>query len=119
MLNQDYSKRDYFLPEGCKDLLDVINLQKSQVSWQIPWQTSQIPWPVGQPQTPTSPPKGDILLQHNITVGDFASILGHKPFKVIADAMELGVFANVKQQLDFDTMSKIARKYGYTARKAL
>ena len=27
-MNGDYSKRAYLLPEGCKDLIDVLNLQK-------------------------------------------------------------------------------------------
>jgi len=28
MMSPDYSKGDYLLPNGCKDLIDVINLQK-------------------------------------------------------------------------------------------
>jgi hypothetical protein len=108
MFSPDYSKRGYLLPDGCKDLIDVLRLNESQVAWRV-----------GQPLSPTPPPKGDILLSQKATVREFAAILGQKPFKVIADAMELGVFANANMYLDFETMSKIARKYGYTARKAI
>ncbi len=30
-MDPDYSKRDYLLPKGCKDLLDVLNLQPEKV----------------------------------------------------------------------------------------
>ena len=59
----------------------------------------------------------DLLVSNHITVKELAALLGQKPFKIIADAMELGVFPNVNQSLDFQTISCIASKYGYTAKK--
>ena len=108
MFSPDYSKRDYLLPTGCKDLIDALRLQSPQISW-----------PVGQPMSPMSPPKGDILVSTSTTVGDLAAMLGQKPFTIIADAMELGIFTTVKGRLEFEKMAQIARKYGFTARKAL
>jgi DNA-directed RNA polymerase specialized sigma24 family protein len=34
-LNPDYSKRDFLLPPGCKDLIDVLQLGKNAKDW---WQ---------------------------------------------------------------------------------
>ena len=110
MFSADYSKRDYLLPKGCKDLIDVINLQASY--------DEKAAWPVGQPHGPSPAPKGDILLPDKMTLGEFAAIIGLKPFQIIADAMEMGVFANVKMYLGFEQMAHIARKYGYTARRS-
>jgi len=109
MFSPDYSKRDYLLPKGCKDLIDAIKLAAAP----------QVAWHVGYPFIPTPPPKGVILLPKNTTIGEFAAMLGQKPFRIIADAMELGVFANVNQSLDFETMCQIAWKYGFTTWKTM
>lgn len=50
-----------------------------------------------------------------VTVSDLASALNQKPFKIIADLMQLGVFATASQCLGFDALFKIARTYGYVA----
>src|ERR1043165_324513 len=107
MLSPDYSKRDYLLPDGCKDLIDVLKLET------IPFSTG----PVGQPLGPMIPPKGDILVSDDTILGDFAAMLGEKPFKIIADAMQLGVFVNVKMRLPFEIMVQIAHNYGFKIRK--
>ena len=51
---------------------------------------------------------------------DFLSALhslGKKIYQIIADLMELNVFANVNESVDFETASKVLRKYGYQAKK--
>src|ERR1035441_7635392 len=109
MLGADYSKRGYLLPKGCKDLIDVLNLQKSA---KLQW-----PWQVAQPSTELPPVAGAIVVREGISVGEFAALLGQKPFNIIADLMELGVFASLKQVVDFETMRRLARKYGYEAKR--
>jgi len=106
MMSPDYSKRGYLLPKGCKDLIDVIKLQQAQQ-----------PQAHCQPSNPVPAIAGDLLVREQTSVGELAALLGQKPFKFIADLMEIGVFASVKQTLDFKTISKVARKYGYTAKR--
>ena len=48
---------------------------------------------------------------------DHADQLKQKPFKIIADLMELGTFANLNQPLSFQTVCQVVRKYGYTAKR--
>ena len=105
MMSPDYSKRDYLLPKGCKDLIDVIELQGSEDG-----KVSQL---VGKVPFIT----GDLLVSETTTVRELAHLLGKKPFHIIADLMELGVFASVSQPLDFETVSAVVRKYGYTAKR--
>jgi translation initiation factor IF-2-like protein len=115
MMSPDSSKQDCLLPKGCKNLIDAAKPQ--------PAPTVQAHWPPGQPsnQPPaTQPPPitGIILVSEKTTVGGLAALLGQKPFKIVTDAMELGVFANVNQSLDFWSMARIAWRYGIRAKKS-
>ena len=44
---------------------------------------------------------------------DLAEQLKRKPFQIIADLMEVGVFANVNQSIDEDVAQQICAKYGF------
>lgn len=102
-------KRGYLLPEGCKDLIDVLKPKVQRGA------------PPMQPATPASLPPivGEMTVAAQMTVSELATALAQKPFRIIADLMEIGVFANVKQELDFETISRVARKYGFTAKRAV
>jgi translation initiation factor IF-2 len=74
------------------------------------------------PATP-APPKPDkfvppasgeiITLKPPVIVRDLAEQLKRKPFQIIADLMEVGVFANVNQSIDEDVAQKICAKYNF------
>ena len=76
----------------------------------------------GEPTKPAAPsePKfvppatGEIIIiKPPIIVRELAEQLKQKPFKVIADLMELGVFANVNQAIDEGIAQRISAKYGF------
>ena len=48
-----------------------------------------------------------------IVVRDFATHLGLKPFKLISEMMEMGIFASMTQSIDETVASKIAEKHGF------
>jgi len=54
-----------------------------------------------------------ISLKPPIVVRDLAEQLKQKPFKIIADLMESGVFANVNQAIDDRVAQRICAKYGF------
>lgn len=54
-----------------------------------------------------------ITIKPPIVVRDLADQLKQKPFKIIADLMEAGVFANVNQAIDEKVAQRICAKYGY------
>ncbi len=114
-------ERGYLLPTGCKDLIDVIGLHpvpQSKIFLRLPLVESK-------PQTglwlkqPSAAPvmKGDLFVSDHTTVKELAALLGQKAFQIIADAMELGIFASANQSLGFKAISQIAEKYGYVAKR--
>ena len=111
-MNYDYSKRDYLLPPGCKDLIDVQKLEAREKSEGAGMDIK------AASVKPSPPIVGEVIIPAHTTVLQLASILNQKPFRIIANLMEIGVFANVNQTLDFDTIAKITRRHGYTARNA-
>ena len=54
-----------------------------------------------------------IVIKPPIVVRELAVQLNQKPFKIIADLMELGVFANVNQAIDEKIAQQICAKYGF------
>jgi translation initiation factor IF-2 len=60
------------------------------------------------------PENGEVIsLKPPIVVRELAEKLKLKPFKIIADLMEAGVFANVNQSIEEAVAEKVCNKYGY------
>lgn len=107
-MENEFMKRGFLLPKGCKDLSDVLK-QKAQSIAATPYRRSSL--------APLPPVTGAMTVPSRMTVGDLAEALGQKPFQIVGDLMEIGVFATVSQQIDFEAISGVARKYGYIAKK--
>ncbi|MBC8012071.1 MAG: translation initiation factor IF-2, partial [Burkholderiales bacterium] len=54
-----------------------------------------------------------IHLKPPIIVRDFATTLGMKPFRLISELMEAGIFASVNQSIDEAVAAKVAEKHGF------
>jgi translation initiation factor IF-2 len=54
-----------------------------------------------------------IILKPPIVVRDLAEALKRKPFQIIADLMELGVFATVNQAIEEPIAQQVCAKYGF------
>ncbi len=65
---------------------------------------------------PDDPGKTVYLLEP-VVVRDLASALRLKPFKVVADLMELGLFKPPDETIDFETAANVARRHGYRAER--
>lgn len=113
--------RGYLLPEGCKDLVDA-------------WKAKELPHPfsflpaiypgkgVGHWITHPMPLKGPhykgmLKVPAQVSVLELATMLNQNMSRIFADLLEFGGLAAVKEQLDFATIKKIARKYGFIAVK--
>lgn len=48
-----------------------------------------------------------------IIVRDFANLLGLKPFKLLSDLMERGIFASMNQTIEEDIAAKLAENHGF------
>jgi translation initiation factor IF-2 len=73
----------------------------------------------GWPPVPSraGAPRKTVYLLDPMEVKDLASALGLKPFKVIADLMELKLFKAAHDTVDFETASRVAHKHGYRAER--
>ena len=69
-----------------------------------------------KPANPKYVAKADaqvITLKPPIMVRELAAELNRKPFQLIADLMQLGVFANVNQAIDEPTAKQLCAKHGF------
>jgi translation initiation factor IF-2 len=57
-------------------------------------------------------------LHDPVVLKELASAVGQKPFRIVADVMELGQMKFVGDPVDFKTAAKIAKKYGFVAKRA-
>lgn len=62
-------------------------------------------------------PGKTVYLLDPVVVRDLASAIQLKPFKVVADLMELKLFKSPEDTIDFETASLLARKHGYRAER--
>ena len=54
-----------------------------------------------------------VIVKPPIVVRDFAVLLGLKPFQLISELMEMGIFASMNQTIDEDVARKIAQVKGF------
>ncbi len=86
----------------------------------------------GPPQPPPRPPKrtardllepGEsgkrIFVPDYIEIRDLAELLGVKPFKVVAEVLELRIFKHADEFIDLSTASRIAQRHGFIVERLL
>lgn len=77
------------------------------------------PKPVESAPVPTAEPAiedgGKVMnIKAPISVADLATQMGMKPFKLIAELLPMGVFANPSTTLDSDQVAALCEKHGFT-----
>ncbi len=86
----------------------------------------------GPPRPPPRPPKTtarDLLepgepgkrlfVPDYIEIRELAELLGVKPFKVVAEVLNLRMFKHADDFIDFSTAAKIGLKHGFNVEKLL
>jgi len=112
-MENEFMKRGYLLPEGCKDLSDVAKLkQRREPDLSVLGLLTPKKFP------PLPPVTKQVFIPPQTTVKKLAGLLDLKPFEIIGDLMKLGVFAMTDYLLDFKTISDVARMHGFLAIKA-
>ena len=54
-----------------------------------------------------------IIVKPPIVVRDFAGLIGLKPFQLISELMEMGIFASMNQTIDEEVASKVSKAKGF------
>ncbi len=80
------------------------------------------PAPVPAPAPAAAAPEGAeddkvINAKPPVSVADLAKMMNLKPFKLIADLLPMGVFANPATLLEGDQMAALCEKHGYTYKR--
>src|SRR5215469_463814 len=97
-MENEFMNRGYLLPDGCKDLNDVLKLKQKHAAAPFPYlphmlassDTTLKPWKLPPPLPPVT---GEIVIPSQTTVKTLAALLGCKPHEIVAGLMQLGVFA--------------------------
>jgi translation initiation factor IF-2 len=74
------------------------------------------PIPVAPGPVATVTVSGDVKILHvkpPIIVRDFATAIGVKPFRLISELMEMGIFGSLNQAIDETIAGKVAEKHGF------
>jgi hypothetical protein len=121
-MENEFMKRGYLLPDGCKDLSDVAKLKHKDVPKVFSAAALQAAFydpmaKVSKGSASLPPVTRQVFIPPGTTVDKLAALLEQKPFEIIADLMTLGVFAMVNYVIDFKTISEVARMHGYQAIK--
>ncbi len=73
------------------------------------------PAPKAEPAPAPAAEEGKVMnIKAPISVADLATLMGMKPFKLIAELLPMGVFANPGTTLDSDQVAALCEKHGFT-----
>ncbi|MEO0796532.1 MAG: translation initiation factor IF-2 [Verrucomicrobiota bacterium] len=85
-------------------------------------ETKKVVIGASQPNKPASVEEGKVVEQDGqkiiqvkppIVVRDFAGLIGMKPFKLISELMDSGIFAGMNQTIEEDVAATLAEKHGF------
>ena len=106
--------RFLLLPDGCKDLNDVLHLQQQQAGT-----TEFSDPPVSfSPNEPAQELPTIVTLPDPVGIRDLASALHLKPYEVVRSLVRLNIFVTPNAEVDFNTASTVCSHYGVAATKA-
>ena len=105
-----------------KEALDLLSPRKQQRKPQaqapVPApapESKPAPAPRQEPAATETPDSGKVMnIKAPISVADLATLMGMKPFKLIAELLPMGVFANPGTTLDSDQVAALCEKHGFT-----
>ncbi len=88
-----------------------------------PVKSAGVPPPLPAKSSPSSQDKKEessgsvegnlIIVKPPIVVRDFAGLIGLKPFQLISELMEMGIFASMNQTIDEEVASKVSKAKGF------
>ncbi len=104
------------------DLLSTRRHPKSAPAKETAKAPAQTPKPEPAPASAATPavapaapePHSVLNVKAPVSVADLAAAMGLKPFKLIAELMPMGVFANPATTLNNDQVAALCEKHGYT-----
>lgn len=112
-MENEFMKRGFLLPEGCKDLSDVPKPTQKHLP-----DLRALGLLTFKKLPPLPPITRQVFIPPKTSIYKLAELLGVKPFEIAADLLKLGVFGMVDNIIDFKTICEVARMHGFLAIKA-
>jgi hypothetical protein len=125
-MENEFMKRGYLLPKGCKDLSDVAKLMPKQEPGMVfspalkkfvAYKPGADIWTKSAPP-PLPPITRQVFISAPMTVKKLAALLEQKPFQIICDLTQFGIWAEADSVIEFNACSLVARLHGFEAIKA-
>jgi translation initiation factor IF-2 len=107
-MENDFMKRGYLLPDGCKDLMDALKLKAKRTSKYKEAVPSVLP-----PATLV-----ELEVSEELSVAQLAGLLGENSADILFELIKLGIYLTIDEQLDFETISLVLHQYGFLAKRA-
>lgn len=97
------------------EALDLLSPKKKQMpKVEVKEETpAPAPLPKIEVPAPVDPTSKTINVKGPVSVADLAALMGVKPFKLIADLLQMGVFANPATSIDTDQIAGLCEKHGF------
>ncbi|MCF7788301.1 MAG: hypothetical protein K9N47_19415 [Prosthecobacter sp.] len=103
----DSEKPRYLLPEGCRDLYDVIRLEEREAEMQK--QRAALSEALTKQDCLTIPDP--------VKLTDLAAMLLLKPYQLISVLIKLNIFTNPQAEISFEIASKICARLGVETKR--
>jgi hypothetical protein len=103
-------KPRYLLPNGCKDLVDALRLERKS---ELPAPTHDAPEPSSS--STTQPLPASITIPDPVIVRDLAAALHMKPHEIIRELMHYNIFATQHAEIEFAKAFSICSDLGVVA----
>src|SRR5262245_50072935 len=110
-------RREYLLPSGCKDLIDVLKSKTKKSPYARASAPPLIDLAVPSKSKSKVKPLPSVLLSNTVVVKELASTLGIKLHRLIELLKRMKVFTSVNQRIPFYIAAKVAKQFGILARK--
>lgn len=107
-------KPRFLLPDGCKDLIDVLRLQLKRQVGAWPSQPAAVSSPGSSAKV--RPPM--VILPDPVTVRDLATALHLKPFQVIGFLLDFNIFSTINGSIKFSIARIVCARYGVLAKRS-
>ncbi len=109
-------RREYLLPPGCKDLIEVLKLNAKKTGTIKSGPSPSKSALSIKSKRAVKPPR-TVLLPNPVVVKDLAPALGIKLYKLIALLKEMNSFTSVNQKIPFYLAGRVARRFGFIVKK--
>jgi hypothetical protein len=122
-MENEFMKRGYLLPDGCKDLGDVLKVKGQKP---LPWRSVKPSpemlkkWDALKTFLASAtkvPVQGVLMISKRTSITQLAVMLNLKPLQIVEELSKLGFSLSPNNEVSFETAALIVRNHGFLAKR--